>query len=220
MCGVSRSPNCYLPPGTLVWRRHVHSPYPSHHAIRTTCTQLLPLVEMYCKWDLQEDCSRLCDLMLRFDSEVELESHALGRSLLSMVRDDDGGFVTLPQPVTFIPTVSPFDAVRHRLDAAALAIRGLGLQVSVPPALFSLCDLLLQHELRLRFSASGIPFTMLFNFRLPCDSNLRDFMSYALQNPTSDCVRHWFSHFVQHRIEFQNHVSQIAFTVTALCLCI
>lgn len=165
MCGVSRSPNCYLPTGTLVWRRHVHSPYPSHHAIRTTCTQLLPLVEMYCKWELQEDCSRLRDLMLRFDSEVELESHALGRSLLSMVRDDDGGFVTLPQPMTFIPTVSPFDAVRHRLDAAASAIRGLGLQVSLPPALFSLCDLLLQHELRLRLSATGIPFCNVVQFQ-------------------------------------------------------
>ena len=79
--------------------------------------------------------------MLRFDCEVDLESHALGRSLLAMVRDDDGGFVTMPQPVTLIPTISPFDALWHRLDAAASAIRGMGLQVSLPPSLCSPCDL-------------------------------------------------------------------------------
>jgi hypothetical protein len=53
--------------------------------------QLLPLIEMYCKWELQEDCSNLGELMRRFDDEAELQSHDLGRSMLEMVRDDDVG---------------------------------------------------------------------------------------------------------------------------------
>ena len=75
--------------GQLVWRRHTCLPPPSHHALRTTCMHILPLVEMYCRWELQEDCSDLGALMVRFDSESELESNALGRSLLRMIRDDD-----------------------------------------------------------------------------------------------------------------------------------
>ena len=108
-----------------MWRRHVHSPFPSYHVVRATCTQLLPLVEMYCKWVLEEDCSSLRGLMLRFDSEVELESHELGRSLLDMIRYDDVGFINVPQPVPFITSASPFDAVRDRLAAAGTTIRGL-----------------------------------------------------------------------------------------------
>lgn len=45
--------------GQLVWRRHRGPNPPSHHALRGTCVQLLPLLEMYCKWELQEDCSNL-----------------------------------------------------------------------------------------------------------------------------------------------------------------
>ena len=80
---------------------------------------------MYCKWVLEEDCSSLRGLMLRFDSEVELESHELGRSLLDMIRYDDVGFINVPQPVPFITSASPFDAVRDRLAAAGTTIRGL-----------------------------------------------------------------------------------------------
>ena len=45
--------------GQLVWRRYALLPRPSHHLLRTTCMQLLPLVEMYCRWELEEDCSDL-----------------------------------------------------------------------------------------------------------------------------------------------------------------
>ena len=118
--------------GSLVWRRHVGFPSPSHHAIRATCTQLLPLVEMYCKYNLEEDCSNLRSLMLRFESVSELESHELGRNLLYMVRDDDDGIVSVPLPVPCIGAASPFDVVRERLASAALAIRGLRPQVNHP----------------------------------------------------------------------------------------
>jgi len=53
--------------------------------------QLLPLVEMYCRWELLEDCSNLEALMWRFDSEAELESNDLGRALLFMIRNDEDG---------------------------------------------------------------------------------------------------------------------------------
>jgi hypothetical protein len=116
--------------GELVWRRHKGLPRPSHRVLCATCVHLLPLVEMFCKWELQEDCSDLPSLMRRFDSETELESHELGRSLLFMIRNDDMDIHTLPQRVPFDAPVNPFEAVRERLAAAELAIRDLCPQVT------------------------------------------------------------------------------------------
>lgn len=96
--------------------------------------QLLPLVEMYCKWELQEDCTDLYALVLRFDSELELDSHELGRLLLAMVRDDDDDFVGLKQQDPAPWTLNPFDVVRERLEAAHIAIRDDSGQV--PPHIF------------------------------------------------------------------------------------
>ena len=118
-------------PGQLVWRRHTGLPRPSRRLLRSTCVHLLPLVEMFCKWELQEDCSNLQSLMQRFDSESELESHELGRSLLFMIRDDDTGVHNLPQLASFEAPINPFDAVRERLAAADLAIRVLHTQVTM-----------------------------------------------------------------------------------------
>ena len=87
--------------------------------------KLLPLVERYCKWELQEDCTNLRDFMLRFDSEEELESHALGRSLLFMVRDDEGGLDGLPRSERVAAPTDPFRVVRERLAAVDSAIQGL-----------------------------------------------------------------------------------------------
>ena len=121
----------FVAAGCLVWRRHSGLPLPSHHALRDTCTQLLPLVEMYCKWELEEDCSNLQSLMLRFDSERELQSHELGRSLLFMIRDEDMGFETMARSNAVIAPTNPFDAVRERLAAADFAIRDLHAQVNL-----------------------------------------------------------------------------------------
>ena len=67
--------------------------------------------------------------MVRFDSEQELQSHELGRSLLFMIRDEDSGFETMPRSDVLIAPTNPFDAVRERLAAADLAIRDLHAQV-------------------------------------------------------------------------------------------
>jgi hypothetical protein len=67
--------------------------------------------------------------MHRFDDEAALESHALGQSLLSMLRDDDSGFETFPVQVPYVARPNPFDEVRERLAVAASAIRGLHAQV-------------------------------------------------------------------------------------------
>lgn len=91
--------------------------------------ELLPLVEMYCKWELQQDCSNLRALMLRFDSEADLETHVLGRSLLLMLRNDDVGLEMCPQRMHFDAPVNPFEDIRSRLDAVDLAFRGLQPQV-------------------------------------------------------------------------------------------
>ena len=129
-----------------MWRRHVHLPSPSDHALRATCMQLLPLVEMYCKWELEEDCTNLWDLMVRFDSEVELDSHALGRSLLFMVRDDAAGLDILPRPTPLTTTANPIDVIRERLVAAGQAIRGLHQQVQLLTSLSCI------HELHLNIA--------------------------------------------------------------------
>lgn len=117
--------------GKLVWRRHKGLPRPSHRVLRATCVHLLPLLEMFCKWELQDDCSDLASLMRRFNSEQELESHELGRSLLFMIRNDDMGLHTLPQRIHFDAPVNPFEDVRERLAAAELAIRDLCPQVTL-----------------------------------------------------------------------------------------
>ena len=67
--------------------------------------------------------------MLRFDSESELETHELGRSLLLMVRSDDDGLYNLQPPVARVAHSNPFNAVRERLSAATSAIQGLQDQV-------------------------------------------------------------------------------------------
>ena len=102
---------------------------PSHHSLRATCVQLLPLVEMYCKWELQEDCTNLWELMLRFDSEAELQSHELGRSMLLMVRDDDVGLHQLLPRTQSTATVNPFDAIRTMLAAVGTAFEAMHPQV-------------------------------------------------------------------------------------------
>ena len=118
-----------------MWRRLHQCPSPSPHSVRTTCMQLLPLVEMYCRWELQEDCSNLQALLERFDSVAELESHDLGRSLLFMVRDDDDGFRSYSERRHAKPAhptnVDAFAAVRQRLAAVDLAFQGLQAQVHI-----------------------------------------------------------------------------------------
>lgn len=112
--------------------RHLaRGPAATHRGIRDTCMQLLPIVEMYCKWVLQEDCANLRALMVRFDDERELESHELGQSLLSMIRDNDEGLNSLPRCVHIDAPTNPFDAIRAGLAAVDLAFRGLHPQVHV-----------------------------------------------------------------------------------------
>ena len=119
----------FPPAGQFVWRRHGPPGIPSHHAVRATCTQLLPLVEMYCRWELEEDCGNLNALMHRFDSESVLDTHALGRSLLLMLRDEDVGLRDLPAPLHFTAEVNPFEEIRSRLHAVDTAFQGLRPQV-------------------------------------------------------------------------------------------
>ena len=119
--------------GHLVWRRLPHLHAPSHHTIRCTCMQLLPLVEMFCKWELQEDCADLKALVRRFDSEDELGSHELGRALLCMVNDDDDGLDSLPRLERIVPPSNPFAVLRERLAVVDFAIGGLRPHVHAEP---------------------------------------------------------------------------------------
>lgn len=141
-CMMLAAPTFFLPTtGQLVWRRHTELPAPSRQGIVATCTHLLPLVEMYCKWELQEDCGDLQALMRRFDSESELESHALGRSFLFLVRGVDGGLDNVPRRPEIVLPTNPFDAVRARLATINSAIRGLHNQVLLTECLCCICDL-------------------------------------------------------------------------------
>jgi hypothetical protein len=86
---------------------------------------------MYCKWELQEDCSDLWQLMLRFDSEADLRSHNLGRSMLEMCRDDDAGLHQM-LPLGRSATASdPFEAIRTTLAAVDTAFQAMQPQVHV-----------------------------------------------------------------------------------------
>ena len=138
--------------GQLVWRRLVRSPSPSPHSIRTACMQLLPLVEMYCRWELQEDCNNLQALMERFDSVSELESHDLGRSLLCMVRDEEDGLLACSERRHVEPSpnlsTDPFGAVRARLAAVDLAFQGLQAQVHIFVGYTQKCAVGSKKELR------------------------------------------------------------------------
>ena len=136
------SPPDRLLAGRLVWRRFASTSTPSHHAVRTTCAQLLPLIDMYCKYVLQEDTTNLWGLMLRYDCEADLASHDLGRSMLAMVRDDDdGGPRILPPRVHITAPVSPFDAIRSTLAAMDAALQTMRPQVHLAlDATSSLCS--------------------------------------------------------------------------------
>lgn len=114
------------------------------------CMWLLPLVEMFCRWELEEDCTSLHALMVRFDSELEWESHELGRSLLAMVRDEDEEYLGLPPLESTIPISNPFEEVRGRLEAAHLAIRELHMEAHTFPYFSSMLNLLwlLQFDLQ------------------------------------------------------------------------
>jgi hypothetical protein len=93
---------------------------------------------MYCRWELEEDCGNLWALMLRFDSEADLETHDLGRSLLLMLRSDGAGQDLQPQRMHLDRPENPFDAIRTRLAAVDLAFQGLQAQVQL--ALDVLCQ--------------------------------------------------------------------------------
>lgn len=123
-----------------MYRRHSAAAHTSHHLLRATCMQILPLVEMYCRWVLEEDCSNLHDLMTRFDSEVELEAHELGRSLLFMIRHDDMGFEGLPRRDAPEASINPFADIRKRLAAVNSSIRDLHPQVRMHACSSSLSE--------------------------------------------------------------------------------
>lgn len=156
-----------------MWQRHRNSPSPARHVIHASCMQLLPIVEMFCKYELQDDCSDLRALMLRFDSEVQLQSHELGRSLLSMIASEGADLECLPRSLPIPPRPNPFQGVRERLDLAALAILDLNAQVTHAVSSACMFPLAALYELQL-----GIPFmffhcsrhSMLLNpFSVPCE---------------------------------------------------
>lgn len=126
--------------GQLVWRRFDPACIPSHRSVCATCVQLLPLIEMFCRWELQEDCSNLRELMLRFDSEAELATHDLGRSMLQMIDDDDFGMPIEPSHTQMSPADNPFRDIRSRLAAIGSAFQTLQPQVHAALGVIFLCS--------------------------------------------------------------------------------
>ena len=199
------SPKSLCFAGHLVWRRHAQAPSPSHHVIRSTCMQLLPLVEMYCRWVLQEDCSDLRSLMNRFDSESELESHELGRSLLFMLRDEDVEFHDLPRHDPIVLRANPFDVVRERLASAGMAIRDLGLQVYVPPSCSCICELFACVAMTFKLVVTLLPFAP--NRTIVAINFLCNIMICMCNDPTSlnpTFYWGWVSHLAKHCAELLN----------------
>lgn len=94
--------------------------------------------------------------MRRFDSEIELESHALGRSLLLLVRDgdSDAGLEHLSRRTHIVAPANPFDALRARLATVDIAIRGLHAQVQFTIGFYRTCELVNNNKLALRVTCS------------------------------------------------------------------
>ena len=124
-----------------MWRRFDPACVPSHRAVCATCVQLLPLIEMYCKWELEEDCSNLWELMLRFNSEAELSTHDLGRSMLLMIHDDKVGMQILSPRVQMSTVDNPFDAIKTRFAAIGSAFQTLQPHVHVVLELHFSCSI-------------------------------------------------------------------------------
>ena len=139
-----------VPAGQIVWRRHAHMPEPSRQTVCATCTMLLPIVERYCSLELDEDCSDLHALMERFDSEAEMESSVLGRSLLCLVRDEDDGLHSLSRRMQTVATPNPFQDVRARLATAGLAIQALHPQVHLGLDLCTPCGIYQRNTMSLQ----------------------------------------------------------------------
>ena len=77
--------------------------------------------------------------MHRFDSQHQLESHVLGRSLLAMLADEGGCFKNAPQEAAITARPSPFDSVIERLAMAASAIRHLQVQAYLHECSIPVC---------------------------------------------------------------------------------
>ena len=67
--------------------------------------------------------------MHMFDSELELQSTELGRSLLCMLEDDDVGFGGFDRQPEHVVRDDPFAGLRDRLAAVGTAIQTLQHQV-------------------------------------------------------------------------------------------
>ena len=89
--------------------------------------------------------------MRRFDSEAQLESHELGRSLLFMVRDNGVGFDSLPRLSPIDLPINPFNVVRDRLAAVDLALNGLHPQVHPLMGLVSISKLISNVDFHIDF---------------------------------------------------------------------
>lgn len=108
--------NACLLPSQFVWHYHDRLPPNFWESVHTPHMYASPpLMDMYYRWQLHEDCSNLGAHMLRFDGEVELESHDLDQSLLYMVRDDGTGLEGHARHIDINVAPNPFDAIRERL---------------------------------------------------------------------------------------------------------
>ena len=120
-------------------------PFALPPCVCATCMQLHPLIEMYCRWELEVDCTNFEALMVRFNYMAELESNKLGRSLLFMVRDDEDGLHMYAQhdhrDAPPFPIANPFDVVRERLAAVDLAFYGLHPHVHVVLGFIKKCTI-------------------------------------------------------------------------------
>ena len=107
---------------------------------------------MFCRYELQEDCGDLEALMRKFDDKLELESHALGRSLFILVRDGDSdvGLEHLSRSTQIEALANPFDALRARLATVDLAICGLHAQVQFTIGFYRTCTIVINNKMALR----------------------------------------------------------------------
>lgn len=79
---------------------------------------ILPLAEMYLRWDLQEDVCDLHSLMELLKCEDELHSHEFGQSFLLMIASDVGGIKGPSNRIRVAMLIDCFLEMRQRPHVA------------------------------------------------------------------------------------------------------
>ena len=113
----------------IVWHHDERLLNARHQSIYATCLHVLPLVEMFCNWEFQEDCSDLKAVMLRYDSESELGLMCSDNRFCPCFGMMTEASNTNLETLTSHEVIDPFREIRERLANVDATFGALVVQV-------------------------------------------------------------------------------------------